>query len=105
MLVAASKIRMFPNSPAWRNWQTRWTQNPVIARSCGFKSLRRHRFQASDRILQRGPESYPRDMKTLIRVLVAFAFLCLMLSAHAGEAGLSGVVKYSSGQPIQDAVI
>ena len=23
-------------------WQTRWTQNPVIARSCGFKSLRRH---------------------------------------------------------------
>src|SRR5438045_8385445 len=22
-------------------WQTRWTQNPVIARSCGFKSLRR----------------------------------------------------------------
>ena len=29
-------------SPAWRNWQTRWTQNPVIARSCGFDPLRRH---------------------------------------------------------------
>ena len=28
-------------SPAWRNWQTRWTQNPVIARSCGFEPLRR----------------------------------------------------------------
>ncbi len=28
--------------PAWRNWQTRWTQNPVIARSCGFEPLRRH---------------------------------------------------------------
>src|SRR5436305_5637988 len=27
--------------PAWRNWQTRWTQNPVIARSCGFEPLRR----------------------------------------------------------------
>ena len=22
--------------PAWRNWQTRWTQNPVLARVCGF---------------------------------------------------------------------
>src|SRR5437773_12546611 len=30
----------FP-APAWRNWQTRWTQNPVIARSCGFEPLRR----------------------------------------------------------------
>ena len=29
------------NKPAWRNWQTRWTQNPVIARSCGFEPLRR----------------------------------------------------------------
>src|SRR6266568_1647498 len=29
------------SSPAWRNWQTRWTQNPVIARSCGFEPLRR----------------------------------------------------------------
>src|SRR5437764_9085798 len=28
-------------TPAWRNWQTRWTQNPVIARSCGFEPLRR----------------------------------------------------------------
>ena len=28
-------------SPAWRNWQTRWTQNPVAARSCGFEPLRR----------------------------------------------------------------
>jgi hypothetical protein len=22
--------------PRWRNWQTRWTQNPLIERSCGF---------------------------------------------------------------------
>ena len=27
--------------PAWRNWQTRWTQNPVAARPCGFEPLRR----------------------------------------------------------------
>ena len=54
---------------------------------------------------KKGPESYSRDMKMLIRVVVVFASLCLMFRAHAGEAGLSGVVKYSSGQPIQGAVI
>gem|GEM_PF-6847501 len=30
------------HQPAWRNWQTRWTQNPVLARVCGFEPLRRH---------------------------------------------------------------
>ena len=45
-------------------------------------------------------------MKTLIRVVVVvFASFCLMLRAHAGEAGLSGIVKDSKGQPIQGAVI
>ena len=28
--------------PWWRNWQTRWIQNPVIARSCGFDSHPRY---------------------------------------------------------------
>src|SRR5215469_12672165 len=32
-------------SPAWRNWQTRWTQNPVAARPCGFEPLRRHTLE------------------------------------------------------------
>src|SRR5438034_8019945 len=32
--------------PAWRNWQTRWTQNPVAARPCGFEPLRRQLFIA-----------------------------------------------------------
>src|SRR5215469_10447510 len=41
MLVVMSKVRMFLTSPAWRNWQTRWTQNPVAARPCGFEPLRR----------------------------------------------------------------
>jgi hypothetical protein len=27
--------------PTWRNWQTRWTQNPVHASECGFDPLRR----------------------------------------------------------------
>src|SRR6266436_603086 len=31
-------------TPAWRNWQTRWTQNPVAARPCGFEPLRRQGF-------------------------------------------------------------
>jgi hypothetical protein len=45
-------------------------------------------------------------MKTLIRVVVVvFASLCLMLRAQAGEAGLSGIVKDSKGQPVQGAEI
>ena len=28
--------------PLWRNWQTRWTQNPVLAREYGFDPHRRH---------------------------------------------------------------
>src|ERR1700693_2437660 len=44
-------------------------------------------------------------MKNMIRVVVVmFASLCLMLTAKAGEAGLSGIVKDSSG-PIQGAEI
>lgn len=33
--VAAEDI---PNVPEWRNWQTRWIQNPVPAREWGFDS-------------------------------------------------------------------
>ena len=45
-------------------------------------------------------------MKTLIRVvIVVFASFCLMLRAHAGEAGLTGIVKNSKDQPIQGAEI
>ncbi|HWY41345.1 MAG TPA: carboxypeptidase-like regulatory domain-containing protein [Chthoniobacterales bacterium] len=44
-------------------------------------------------------------MKNMIRgVVVMFASLCLMLTAKAGEAGLRGIVKDSSG-PIQGAEI
>ena len=44
-------------------------------------------------------------MKTVIRVVVVmFASFCLMLTAKAGEAGLSGIVKSSSG-PLQGAEI
>lgn len=51
-------------------------------------------------------ELYSNNMKTLIRVVVVvFASFCLMLRAHAGEAGLSGIVKDSKDQPIQGAEI
>src|SRR5690242_504082 len=50
--------------------------------------------------------SYHRSMKILNRVVVvAVVSLCLMLKAQAaGETGLSGIVKNSSG-PIQGAEI
>ena len=43
-----SLMRWFESSypsltlPAWRNWQTRWTQNPVSARTCRFDPGRRY---------------------------------------------------------------
>lgn len=43
-------------------------------------------------------------MKTVMRVVVVFGSLCLMLTARAGDTGLSGVVKNSAG-PIQGAEI
>src|SRR5438094_9512106 len=44
--AAGFVVSEFP-APAWRNWQTRWTQNPVIARSCGFEPLRRQSLLAT----------------------------------------------------------
>jgi hypothetical protein len=44
-------------------------------------------------------------MKTFFHVVVVFASLCLMLPAQGGEAGLSGIVKDSLGQPIPGAEI
>ena len=28
--------------PLWWNWQTRWTQNPVVVIPCGFNSHHQH---------------------------------------------------------------
>ena len=39
MIVVATKIE---NVPKWRNWQTRWIQNPVFAGTCGFDPRLRH---------------------------------------------------------------
>ncbi len=42
LFLSASRSYNLPStSPEWRNWQTRWTQNPVLARVCGFNSLLR----------------------------------------------------------------
>ena len=32
------QIDLRMSEPEWRNWQTRWIQNPVPARACGFES-------------------------------------------------------------------
>gem|GEM_PF-1753269 len=47
--------------PRWRNWQTRWTQNPLAARSCGFNSHPRHLSVGRARL----PKSIPikRELK------------------------------------------
>ena len=35
-------MQVVGNMPKWRNWQTRRTQNPVLATECGFDSHLRH---------------------------------------------------------------
>ena len=39
--------------PLWRNWQTRWTQNPVLAREYGFDPHRRHILGSIDLVKAR----------------------------------------------------
>ena len=39
--------------PLWRNWQTRWTQNPVPAREYGFDPHRRHILGSIDLVKAR----------------------------------------------------
>src|SRR5271165_4020555 len=57
----ASNRLLIPSSekPTWRNWQTRWTQNPVHASECGFDPLRRqmlpHQPPTRLRIVLRAP--------------------------------------------------
>ena len=36
------------NKPAGRNWQTFWTQNPVLATGCGFDPRRLHECLMKD---------------------------------------------------------
>ena len=51
VLFCANIIKQI--TPKWWNWQTRRTQNPVMATSCGFKSRLRHHgnacFAAADK--------------------------------------------------------
>ena len=67
----------FP-APAWRNWQTRWTQNPVIARSCGFEPLRRHNSWALD-VERRAFDAWQR---VFVCVLATNSERCLDFARH-----------------------
>ncbi len=42
--------------PKWRNWQTRWIQNPVGAIQCGFESHLRYLVTRSPTIKKSGPQ-------------------------------------------------
>ena len=64
--------------PAWRNWQTRWTQNPVIARSCGFEPLRRHNSWALD-VERRAFDAWQR---VFVCVLATNSERCLDFARH-----------------------
>ena len=54
VLFCANIIKQI--APKWWNWQTRRTQNPVMATSCGFKSRLRH--QSTIRQTDRYDTSY-----------------------------------------------
>src|SRR4051812_35982958 len=69
--------------PAWRNWQTRWTQNPVIARSCGFDPLRRQFYPCVSiaEIIGKmsGPVACAFHVKSLSSRLLCLLALLLLL--------------------------
>ena len=52
LLALSVRARHRLPRPGWRNWQTRRTQNPLTARSCGFKSRPGH-GAASPAIIRR----------------------------------------------------
>ena len=51
-----------PPKPAWRNWQTRWTQNPVFARMCRFDPDRRYSFFRSQEAHMENPAFSPNHV-------------------------------------------
>jgi 5-hydroxyisourate hydrolase-like protein (transthyretin family) len=51
------------------------------------------------------PWPYSCGMTIIRLVAIGFVSLCLMLKANAGEAGLTGIVKDTKGQPLAGAEI
>ena len=84
-----------------------WTQNPVIARSCGFKSLRRQISTRRIEFYKRRMGSYFRGMKTLLNILAVISVSWFTSPAANADAvaTLSGVVKNAKGQPVHGAEI
>ncbi len=56
--MAKSNIRKIKNLPGCWNWQTGWTQNPLVKRPCGFKSHPGHSF-----IIKNMTEKFPQEPK------------------------------------------
>ena len=57
--------------PKWRNWQTRRTQNPLFARTCGFDSHLRHNSKSRGQNLSSyRPASASTEKRTLDESLI-----------------------------------
>ena len=96
--------------PAWRNWQTRWTQNPVPARACRFDPGRRYHTKNKPREMVFHPSGLvflgslsngadvrqvcfaPRDICTLVKL--GFAEVQMSLTPlNSGERPLTGTER------------
>ena len=73
------------NTPKWWNWQTRRTQNPMVAIPCGFKSHLRHQnIQPPDIrvvvILQHNPNTILNRKRPLLisKLLSNHAQMCMV---------------------------
>ena len=69
--------------PVWWNWQTWWTQNPLVAIPCRFESGHRH---------HESPQS-------MIQSAEDFLILPMKKPCNQGKSGTQGV-RISSGVPL-----
>ena len=68
------------------NRQTRWTQNPLPAMACGFKSRHRHHL---DHLSQSEPIGFGQRQVILFYVLFYASWKCFRLLIHSGHQKLN----------------
>jgi carboxypeptidase family protein len=96
-------------------WQTRWTQNPVIARSCGFKSLRRQDNLAAAAFRQGRKRLFPdvyffhevANLTAMFKKSLQFSCIVFIVSAlttaRAAGPALEGSVADRNGKSVAGA--
>ena len=77
MILAKRDGKISRYLPAWWNWQTRGTQNPVVAIPCGFDPRRRHQKLFKWR--------YGMKNRKAFRFAVLLLVFCLILGACASK--------------------